>query len=481
MMLNSNEQHSLVKEVLKLEKQLEDQFAVRIALEKAFASCPHSVDHIDKNPIAKPVMSLIKEIAALEMEVIRLEKHLLTLYRTITFDHHKKNKKTKFSDLIKISLEDGDDNMNYKIMDSGIYRSLSSLSQGSACLLNTSPLENLALPIDPYHSLPLSMLERTNDSSLGLRIHDQAMEKANWISEEMVKCISSIYCELADSRFSGQEFPSSSASFSSESDSSPPCHIGRRTNEYSSVIEINFINRNEQKLRGVRHMLWSYRSLVSQLERVDPMTMKHEEKLAFWINVHNALVMHAYIVYGVPRNNMKRTSLILKAAYNVGGHTINTEVIQSLILNCRLIRPGQWIQSLFLRKTKFKVRDTRKQFAIQHQEPRLYFALCSGNRSDPQIRIFTPKRVFEELESAKDDYIQANIVIHKQCKITLPKILDLFARDSCLGPAGFGEMICPFLPNYVRKNMGGGKLWKRIEWIHHDFAFRYMISKEHVK
>lgn len=34
------------------------------------------------------------------------------------------------------------------------------------------------------------------------------------------------------------------------------------------------------------------RSLVCQLEELDLRQMKHEEKLAFWINVHNALVMH---------------------------------------------------------------------------------------------------------------------------------------------------------------------------------------------
>lgn len=31
---------------------------------------------------------------------------------------------------------------------------------------------------------------------------------------------------------------------------------------------------------------------MSTLEVVDPKKMKHEERLAFWINVHNALVMH---------------------------------------------------------------------------------------------------------------------------------------------------------------------------------------------
>lgn len=34
------------------------------------------------------------------------------------------------------------------------------------------------------------------------------------------------------------------------------------------------------------------RSLVQNLEKVDPSRMKREEKLAFWINIHNALVMH---------------------------------------------------------------------------------------------------------------------------------------------------------------------------------------------
>lgn len=34
------------------------------------------------------------------------------------------------------------------------------------------------------------------------------------------------------------------------------------------------------------------RSLVHRLEKVDPSRMKNDEKLAFWINIHNALVMH---------------------------------------------------------------------------------------------------------------------------------------------------------------------------------------------
>lgn len=42
--------------------------------------------------------------------------------------------------------------------------------------------------------------------------------------------------------------------------------------------------------------LFCYRSLICRLEEIDPRKLEHEEKLAFWINIHNALVMHVMIL-----------------------------------------------------------------------------------------------------------------------------------------------------------------------------------------
>lgn len=75
------------------------------------------------------------------------------------------------------------------------------------------------------------------------------------------------------------------------------------------------------------------------------------------------------MAYGVPQNNVKRVFLLLKvrrvslqalllggkiervfshlisftiqAAYNIGGHTISADTMQSSILGCRMSRPGQ--------------------------------------------------------------------------------------------------------------------------------------------
>ena len=34
------------------------------------------------------------------------------------------------------------------------------------------------------------------------------------------------------------------------------------------------------------------RALIKRLEKIDPTKMVREEQLCFWINIHNALVMH---------------------------------------------------------------------------------------------------------------------------------------------------------------------------------------------
>lgn len=59
------------------------------------------------------------------------------------------------------------------------------------------------------------------------------------------------------------------------------------------------------------NFLGSCRSLVSRLEEVNPRKMKHEEKLAFWINVHNSLAMHVQfvnlIMHGISQNSQNHS------------------------------------------------------------------------------------------------------------------------------------------------------------------------------
>ncbi|XP_012573235.1 uncharacterized protein [Cicer arietinum] len=493
---------------------------------------------------------LIKEIGILELEVMYLEQYLLSLYRK-RFDEHisflstkerrlelasRVNKGTSVvpvsgaisekeisvprlsSNLGGFQLKECRNHLEPEsVLDSGIHRCYSALSQQTACSIEASPENIKTKAAESYHSLPLSMLEQAQCAKsistslaeqLGNSYIDNVPETPNWLSEEMIKCISAIYCELTESPFPCHKDASSPIPFSSPGyevsskiqgskwgshwkkhslfnlNSTNPLHVKgskKFSGPYCSMIRIQKLCTDNQKLKEIEYMLRRFRSLVSRLEQINPRNMKHKEKLAFWINVHNALVMHAMLVYGISANNVKRMSSVLKAAYDIGGHTVSVEMIQNFILGCRLPRPGQWMRLWFPSKTKPKVGDARKGYAIRHPEPLLFFALSTGSHSDPAVRLYTSKRVLEELQSAKEEYIQSNISITKEHKIIIPKIVDSFAKSSCLGTSDLVEMVKPYLPESQRKNIQefqSKTSWKGIELTPHDFTFHYLLSKE---
>ncbi|GER42238.1 hypothetical protein STAS_19013 [Striga asiatica] len=401
--------------------------------------------------ISKPVEDLVREISRLELEILYLEKYLLSLYRknfakSLSFALSSRAEERK----PEASLESA--NEEY----SGIFRTHSSLSHISACSFRASSPTFEAL--DTYHSLPLSMLERTNDGITNEnRTVYNVRETPNWVSEEMIKCISTVYFHLSDM----DNLPLDSWLDKELSGS------------FSATFEIHDLVRDSEKINSVQDMLHSYRSLISKLAQVNPGKLRHDERLAFWINVHNALVMHAYLVYGIPKGSLKRVSLVLKAAYNIGGHTISVDTIQSSILGCRLPRPNPWLHSLFFPKKRFKAGDPMNAFAVKSLEPRLHFALCSGCKSDPTVRMYTSKKVFQELEMAKEDYIQMNVKLHKDLNLLVPKKVEHFVKEiGGLAQSGIAQKVEHLLSDSMGiKNGRLGKLWKKVDWIPYDFAF----------
>ncbi|KAL4581248.1 hypothetical protein LXL04_017458 [Taraxacum kok-saghyz] len=513
-------ENTLKQEIEQLQKQLQDQLLIRSELEKATTSQPSSQN---SREITKSSMDLIKEISILEFEVKHLEKYLLSLYRK-TFQKTETDSKSRSNEhqlpsgistsfvTARASFDNPPKDFcpileSHKIEDSTVNRSHSSLSY------RTPPLYMAVnhAAIDSYHSLPLGMLELGKDDyarvslsdHLGGCISNNIRTSANWISEELIRCIASIYTQIADPPLiNHHDFPSSPLSFPS-----PPTGCSSPRDQFSmwsphqasmefggpyyTTLEVQGICKNalrpssvEHKQRVFRHVSKTSTSLVSQLEQIDPRKLKHDEKLAFWINIHNALIMHVFLVHGTPRTALKRISLVQKAAYNIGGHNISVGDIQSTILGCRLPHPGQWFQSLLFPSPKYKSRDARKAYAMKHPQPLVYFALCSGSRSDPMVRIYTAKSVFQELEVAKEEYIHNNFKIQKGQKMHLPKLVDLYAKDLGLCHAILMDMIEHSVPDCYQKSFKliiKAKSFKKIEWVPHDFDFRYILSPDLAK
>lgn len=159
------------------------------------------------------------------------------------------------------------------------------------------------------------------------------------LSEDIIRCISAVYCKLASRPSKDADVETSSTpSFSSSSSTfslnhrvdswSPRFHYNVNTSsdrygslnenneQYSGMIIFPRIHIDADKFDYASKMLetirWAtvpekkhkkelliyrcsflcLRALIKRLEKIDPTKMAHEEQLCFWINIHNALVMH---------------------------------------------------------------------------------------------------------------------------------------------------------------------------------------------
>ncbi|OAY78848.1 hypothetical protein ACMD2_08161, partial [Ananas comosus] len=399
-----------------------------------------------------------------------------------------------------------------------VQRSHSSVSQRAACSARISPSqESLKRALHSFYSQPLSFPKEGENSNsravsladhLGKNIDDHIPDTPSRISEDMVRCMAAAYYKLADTPLDRNGPLSSPTSSFSSINAFSPQYIGdmwspmrkkesildtwminafgieglrELTGPYNAMLEVTSISRDRGKLTDVEDLLKNYKSMVRRLETVDPRKMKNDEKLAFWINIHNALLMHAHLEYGIPPNNLKKMSMLVKATCIVGGRSINVATIQGLILGCHTHCPGQWLRLLLHARMKNKAGNKLGDYAIEQYEPLLHFALCSGSHSDPAVRVYTPKRLAQQLETAKEEFVRATVGIWKEQKILLPKLIESYAKDIKLTSQGLIQMVHRYLPENLRTAVykcQQGRSNQIVEWAPYNFNFRYLLPRE---
>ncbi|KAJ0721624.1 hypothetical protein HanOQP8_Chr08g0277561 [Helianthus annuus] len=195
-----------------------------------------------------------------------------------------------------------------------------------------------------------------------------------------------------------------------------------------------------------------------------------------------AYFLQAYLAYGT-HNNTKSNS-ILKATYNIGGHSINAYTIQSSILGIKSHFRASWLQSLLSPGRKLKTEHNKHIYAIEYPEPLVHFALSLGAFSDPAVRIYNAKNVFQDLRLAKQEFIQSTVYVNKETRIYLPKILYYFAKDMALSMSSLLEIANSCLSESqpkVKKPSIKGKPEKCVYWLSQSCIFRYVILRETVE
>jgi hypothetical protein len=74
------------------------------------------------------------------------------------------------------------------------------------------------------------------------------------------------------------------------------------------------------------------RGLLEGLKNVQPREMSHEQRLAFWINIYHSLILHAHLLFGVPKTHYKRINFMNKVQYRYPLEFLFPQLIYFVIL-----------------------------------------------------------------------------------------------------------------------------------------------------
>ncbi|XP_054471872.1 uncharacterized protein zgc:152951 isoform X2 [Anoplopoma fimbria] len=168
-----------------------------------------------------------------------------------------------------------------------------------------------------------------------------------------------------------------------------------------------------------------YCELAIQLQRVELLSLSREEKLAFFINIYNALVIHGYLRLGAPTNMWQRYRFFNYVSYLIGGEVFTLQDIENGVLRgnrkgvAQLLRP-------------FSKTDPRLQVALPDAEPLIHFALNCGAKGCPPIKTYTPQDIDSQLRIAAEAFLEnddACLVDSGKREVRLSQIFKWYKAD----------------------------------------------------
>ncbi|KAL3838412.1 hypothetical protein ACJIZ3_023003 [Penstemon smallii] len=286
----------------------------------------------------------------------------------------------------------------------------------------------------------------------------------NNISIELIKCLVGIFLNLNQTTYKGPTDLSrqncinskgfaSKGTFSCRMPIFPinPCasHLDpyeimpeidaiRDIGPYKKFIQITTSSWDSNRLSEYHPAMRRLRVLMEKLSRINISKFSHKQKLAFWINIYNACLMHAFLQHGLPSTQENLLALMNEAAINIGGVVLDAFTIE----HCILRHPAEVKNEL----TDEKEVLLRQTYGLDYPEPNVTFALCRGSWSSPALRIYSPNEVIQELEKAKVEYLEASVGITSKKKILVPKLMHWHMKDFADDMGSLLEWIYSQLP-----------------------------------
>ena len=188
-----------------------------------------------------------------------------------------------------------------------------------------------------------------------------------------------------------------------------------------SRLASNFVDRVIHDLPVDQHL-----RLLRELDPDELSAHLHDpaRQLSFWINIYNG-----YTQYLLKQDSSlylkKRPAFFGKPQIPVAGFLVSMEDIEHGVL-----RRGATIWTLgHLRFLAFR-KPFIQQFAVQHVDPRIHFALNCGAISCPAVLAYQPEHLDQQLDYSSRLYLQAVARFEPdQHTVWVPALLRWFSAD----------------------------------------------------
>lgn len=202
--------------------------------------------------------------------------------------------------------------------------------------------------------------------------------------------------------------------------------------------------------------------LESALGGIDPARLQGDgPRLAFWLNLYNALVIRE--MRRRPRSGtlLRHRSLFRRTFYTVGDLEYTLDAIEHGLLRGNARPP-------YAPRRVLRSGDPRLAAAPSVADPRIHFALNCGARSCPPPRVYEAGRVEEQLELATRGYLEAGSDFARDRRVViLPGLIRLYRSDfgSKAEQLEFAAAHLPEQADWLRRNAAELEVgYGRFDW-----------------
>jgi Protein of unknown function, DUF547 len=188
-----------------------------------------------------------------------------------------------------------------------------------------------------------------------------------------------------------------------------------------------------------------YLSCCTELQSVDISDLDEKMRKALFINLYNAMVIHANVTMGPPKSIFQRMNFFGKVAYCVGGSKFTLNDIEHGVLRGNVKPLG------INTKVPFRKGDPRLANVLT-LDPRVHFVLVCGAKGCPPIKIVSPDILDQALDWATEGFCEAECQVEEgkngKSKVTLSMLFKWYGSD--FGPNTLG--ILNFIAEHVPKD-----------------------------